>query len=358
MTDFDLESWLKQNWAIALVVGSILIMCIVVWSWNGFIVDKLGECGNLLYTIAKPVCLILTVILGYPLLKRKLVDGYITKQFDIIHEANRAVRKRCLVLRGKHQVRTGERCLTIDDVALALDDVKELYQLALEADSKVYHYSYLLYRSVSIFYERIQADNNNLSALLYKDVFCKWLDRHIENIYQYALSIVKLPTVSPKENKIISGRLEELMVDNCCLEIENLNTNLVCPYNSTVLTIFHNVNSSCLNKDWGLLLSCCFEAGPTPYPFAYLMCKCSIYFPPILKGPKILCFEPQLVLVGFQKMKLTAFLSDGKEGISYFAVYANWSDMPYFEEVESKTMNDFINFRDAYLNKEFSIANN
>ena len=100
-----IQDWCKRNWWILILICIILIAVVLVWFEIEDGITKLKELGELANVLLTPICLILGLVLGYPLLKRKLVDGYITKQFEIIHEANRAVRKQCLTLRDKYAVK-------------------------------------------------------------------------------------------------------------------------------------------------------------------------------------------------------------------------------------------------------------
>lgn len=86
-------NWIKKYWWIVVIVVLIayiitigVINCKLINDATRMILDNL----SLLIT---PLGVILGLVLGYPLLKRKLVDSYITKQFEIIHDNNRDVKK-------------------------------------------------------------------------------------------------------------------------------------------------------------------------------------------------------------------------------------------------------------------------
>lgn len=351
MKKIELKNWLKQNWGITVVVGVILIICIVVWHGNDFIIGKLGECGDLLYSIAKPVCLMLTVILGYPLLKRKLVDGYITKQFDIIHEANRAVRKKCLELREKYQAKNERHPITKSGLSAILKDVKELNEIAVDANQYVFQYSYLIYKSMSNFYDKVEGkEDGELEDLKVEELYY-WIYRHIMQVYIYSRSIGDLPHSTPKGGKLLIDRLDEFVVDNDYFEIENLDTNAMFDHRSALLVTFQEINSSSLDKKWRLLYSSCFEAAPFASPFARIFYAGSFYIPPILSKTISPWFELKLVLVGYRRQTGTTLT--GKKTSFCDAIYVNFSSRYTLVDISKLTVEEVAQFTDSYLKQPF-----
>ena len=86
-------SKIKDYWWVILIC--LLIIYVVTVSilnlpcLNHYYKDTL----DYLNLLVPPIGVILGLILGYPLLKRKLVDGYITRQFEIVHENNRVLKR-------------------------------------------------------------------------------------------------------------------------------------------------------------------------------------------------------------------------------------------------------------------------
>ena len=82
-----MKEWLKQHWWIIVLVFILLLSIIVIFSCNQEQISRFERLGDLLSKLITPVCVVLGLILGYPLLKRKLLDGYISKQFEIIYHS-------------------------------------------------------------------------------------------------------------------------------------------------------------------------------------------------------------------------------------------------------------------------------
>ena len=140
-----LEKWCKTNWWI------ILLISIVVFSFIFSIIGKndiLDNWAKTLTNILTPTSIILGLVLGYPLLKKKLTESYIAKQFDIMDNANRAVRSKCIQLQDKyiHDYRSSD--VTIEYITEAKNDILELRQLAIDATPDVYRYINLIYQAL------------------------------------------------------------------------------------------------------------------------------------------------------------------------------------------------------------------
>lgn len=150
--------WCQRNWWIILLIGTVMVAILCVWLGTNSLIAKLETAGSLANTLLKPICLILGLILGYPLLKKKLVDGYITKQFEIIHDANREVRKRCLTLRDKYTPKMISNPLSYADILEAMEDMKKLNELAMDANDMAYKYSYLIYNTLVCFEEKAKME--------------------------------------------------------------------------------------------------------------------------------------------------------------------------------------------------------
>lgn len=89
-------------WWIIILALILFISSWLVFQGNQEHIAKLEKFGELFSTLITPVCIVLGLILGYPLLKRKLLDNYISRQFEIIYNANRKVRNQSLKLRYKY----------------------------------------------------------------------------------------------------------------------------------------------------------------------------------------------------------------------------------------------------------------
>ena len=349
-----IQDWCKRNWWILILICIILIAVVLVWFEIEDGITKLKELGELANVLLTPICLILGLVLGYPLLKRKLVDGYITKQFEIIHEANRTVRKRCLTLRDKYAVKYISHTLSHEDVVKALEDMRHLNELAMDANNLVYQYSYLVYNALIKFEENTR--NNETSgglALTYKETLHTWMHNHIIRIYQYARSIGSIPQIEVTEQKVLVDRMDKFVTDNTYYEIENLDKSIFYKHNSALLAIFTSINNRCLNDNDWILRRCCFEAAPSPYPYALLMYNNSIYIPPVITGEKHFNFiEEKLYLVGYKK-KISTNIPSGNSSNYYECMYANISDFGFVSLVRG--IDDIAKYRDSYLDIDINM---
>ena len=140
----DWRVWCWHHWWIPvmiIIMGSVVVVALF---GNDSSVQRMEIIGDAFTQIITPLCAVLGIILGYPLLKKKLVDGYITKQFDIIHDANRSVRKKCQELKQKYRPKYISTALTKEYIDEAVDDVKELMDLAIDANPDAYSYTSII----------------------------------------------------------------------------------------------------------------------------------------------------------------------------------------------------------------------
>lgn len=107
----NLKIWCHLNWWLITIVIVILITIISTLTDTN---DKLNEWAESLTKLLTPTSIILGLILGYPLLKKKLTESYIAKQFDIMDNANRAVRTKCIELQDKYSQAKRSNHITIE----------------------------------------------------------------------------------------------------------------------------------------------------------------------------------------------------------------------------------------------------
>ena len=138
--------WLKNNWWWSLLIV-ILLICIVLVLWCPSFIEKTKTIIQLYSEFLSPTAIVLGLVLGYPLLKRKLVDGHITKQFEIINEANRKVRNEALRLKAKYPIEQDFTPISKEYLTSVYEDVCSLNELSFEANSVLYKYTELLRRA-------------------------------------------------------------------------------------------------------------------------------------------------------------------------------------------------------------------
>ncbi|MDE6267084.1 MAG: hypothetical protein K2M07_07035 [Muribaculaceae bacterium] len=141
----NFTKWCKINWWILLLMSIVVFSLIFSIFGKNHIIDNWTKT---LTNILTPTSIILGLVLGYPLLKKKLTESYIAKQFDIMYNANRVVRAKCILLQDKyiHGYRSSE--VTIEYITEAKKDILELRQLAIDAIHDVYRYINLIYRTL------------------------------------------------------------------------------------------------------------------------------------------------------------------------------------------------------------------
>ena len=349
------KNFCKQNWWIMTLLSIVVLAVVIVISGNQERILLFKELGELLNKLITPVCIMLGLILGYPLLKRRLLDGYISRQFEIMYNTNRKVRARCLKLREKYSPDMHSHRLEKKDLLEALEDMKKLNELSIDANDNVYKYSYLVYKTLSLYNEKTPEEINPTAQYRpYREGLHTWLHYHIMQIFRYSKSIGTIPHMDAEKKNILNDRLDKYVTDNTYFEIKNLDKSISYHHNSAQLVLFSMYNNAYIDDNDWILSECSYEAAPSPCPFARLMYNENIYIPPILSGEKIInAFETQLSLTGFKRKKSTN-LSSGKESRYYICTYANSSDMGFVNTISG--INDLVKYNDAYLKEEFNIS--
>lgn len=347
-----LKKWSKTNWWI------ILLISIVVFSFVFSIIGKndiLDNWAKTLTNILTPTSIILGLVLGYPLLKKKLTESYIAKQFDIMDNANRVVRSKCIQLQDKyiHGYRSSD--VTIEYITEAKNDILELRQLAIDATPDVYRYINLIYLAL-INMEKYYNIYGKSMHFYYKEELSTWLNEQLHKTYDYSRTIGVLPTGAIRSRKRLNKRLSKFVSDNSFIEIEDLDRTIDYFHTSSMLVIFYAKNNALFSKDHLYWLKACYKAAPSPSPFARLMYNSCIYIPLILKSKtKLLLHYAELYLIGYTRMTSGSF--DGrKEETYYICTYANLSNVSFVEGT-IQSLDDLKEYCDGYLNIELSLDN-
>ncbi len=296
--------------------------------------------------IIAPLGVILGLILGYPLLKRKLIDSYITNQFEIIHENNRVLRKECLRLKEKYPVKYISQRISEEYLETVVTDLENLNRLAIDANPDSYKYSYLLFKSLKKFKEewKIHQFEN-----YYNETISTFIYNHLDNIYNYSKSIGFVPENSNiKVKQILNPRIGKYVIDNKYYEIDGFDQSITYKKASALLVLFYYTNIRCSSMDNGLLFKSCYKSAPSPSPFARIMHNQKIYIPLILKGESdIGVFIPTLVFVGYERIE-TTLLESGISTHYLVCHYANISQVGFVEGC-IKSKESLSDYKDAYL---------
>lgn len=317
--------------------------------------ELLDNWSDSLSKILTPVCMILGMILGYPLLKKKLAESYVEKQFDIMVNANRAIRAKCIQLQDKY---VSEQCSTklmLEYVSEAKNDILELKQIAIDATPDVYRYVNLIYQSLKNMESYCKAYGEAFRSY-YQEELSTWLNEHLHKTYDYSRTIGVLPSGTTRSKRRLNKRLSKFVTDNSYVEIDDLNHTIGYYHHSSMLVIFYGKNNALLSKNHLYLYSSCFEAAPSPSPFARLMYNSCIYFPPLLKSnKKILLHYGELYLIGYSR--ITTGSIDGEiEETYYICTYANLDNVSFVEGT-IHDLDSLKQYSDGYLNIEFPLNN-
>jgi len=344
--------WIINHWWVILIC--ITIAYIVVVS-----IINIPELNRVTATtfyyfnqIIAPLGVILGLILGYPLLKRKLIDSYITKQFEIIHENNRIVRKECLRLKEKYPIKYISQNLNQEYLTMILDDVKRLNELAIDANPDAYKYSHLLYKSLETFSGKTKSEiPNNFYERYYCETISAFVHNHIDQIYLYSKSIGFVPQNSNIQEKLILvSKLKKYVTDNKYYQVEGIDYPYSYRHTSALLVAFFSTNIKCLSDTNGLLFQSSYEEAPSPSPFARIMYNQSIYMPLVLEGEKLVnILIPKLVFVGYIRQKSTKIES----GISTHYLICHYANISKFGFVDGciKDKQSLSTYRDTYIEK-------
>lgn len=346
-------NWINNFWWILLIV--ILVAYIIVVSILN--ISDLNRITTTIFNyinqIIAPLGVIIGLILGYPLLKQKLADIYVSKQLEIIHDNNRILRKECLRLKEKYPISHVSQKIDKEYVETLFYDVKKLNELAIDANPDAYKYSFLLYKSIHLFNEKIKRyiPNNGKEHYFQETLSC-YAHNHIEQVFEYAKTIGFVPKNSTiKKRQIVTTKLNKYVTDNNYYQIEGVDFPFSYKHTSALLVRFFSTNNICLSINNGLLFQCNYEVAPSPSPFARIMFNHNIYMPLVLESEKFMNIViPKLVFVGYVRQKSTKIES----GISTHYLICHYANISSFGFVDGtiKDRSSLLNYQDTYLKNQ------
>lgn len=322
-----------------LLIAFLLYVSIINLEQLNRVVADFLKYLNLLIT---PLGIILGIILGYPLLKKKLIENYITKQHDIMYEANRTLRKECLQLIEKYPSAYISTELDGEYIQQALEDVRKLTDTAFDANPEAHKYVMLLFNALQEFNKE-----KHPKAHEYNETLSTFLNFHIHQIYNHAKSLGTNLNSNIKERKYLVDRLAPFVNDNKFLEFESIDLSLSHKKGSSFLVGFFSNTFSAADSDSPFLFLASYEAIPSPCPIARLMYNRKIYLPPVLTSPAPIFHDRELRLIGFKRRKTTN-ISTGKITYSYTCYYANISECGFVDGT-IKNEQSLKEFADAYI---------
>ena len=347
----NFTKWCKINWWILLLISIVFFSLIFSILGKNNIIDNWAKT---LTNILTPTSIILGLVLGYPLLKKKLTESYIAKQFDIMDNANRVVRAKCILLQDKYIQGYRSSEITVEYITEAKKDILELRQLAIDAIPDVYRYINLIYRTLMEM-EKYYSIFGESMHFYYKEELSTWLNEQLHETYNYSRTIGVLPNGATRSKKRLNNRLSKFVSDNYFIEIEDLDRTIDYFHNSSMLVIFYAKNNALFSKDHLYWFKSCYKAAPSPSPYARLMYNSCIYIPLILKSKsKLLLHYAELYLMGYTRMTSGSF--DGKEETYYICTYANLSNVSFVEGT-IQNIDSLKEYGDGYLNIELPLDN-
>lgn len=347
--------WIKKYWWVILVCTTVLYLIAVGIINNPNLNQITKDVLSYFNTFIPSLGVVLGLFLGYPLLKKKLVEDSISKRFEIMIEANRLVGKECLKLREKYPIRDGDTLLTHEYLNYMIKDIRILFEKTIDANPYAYRYMSLVYHSLLRFHELTKEYIPNDRANRYTcETLSIFVNVHFNQIYSYSKSIGFIPSNNIIEKDLLVKRMNKYVTNNILYMISGSDiVNLYDNASALLVLFFYNYNSSLLSRK-NLLLKCCYESAPSPCPFARIMYNENIYIPLVIyDGKEKNSFE--LNLVGFERIKETK--SDGETHL-YRCHYANIQNF-IFVSTLIKEKENISQYNDSYIvnfNSNFNLA--
>lgn len=345
-------NWFKVYWWIFVLILTLLIATIAIFTpWYVYI----NQWTEILTKLLTPISILLGIVLGYPLIKKKLTEKHITKQFEIMGNSNRDVRNIVIKLLDEYKEENISNRLTLGYVNEALAKITNLKYVAIDAAPDVYRYINLIYRTLSNLaktYSQYQ-DANAFPHNNYQEQLSTWLHRQLNNIFDYSKTIGVIPSGEIIHKKKVNRLLSKYVTHNEVVEVKGVTPNIAYFKSEAMLVLFFGTSVNSLSADNVEIHKAVFESVPSPCPFARLLLNNSIYFPLILKSKEKLLFEyGELALIGYKKMKSTN--TNGETKNYYECVYANISSFGFVNTTIKKreNINEYI---DGYINKEVTL---
>lgn len=336
-------------WEIVLVLLFIISIVIVFTPYTQIIKDW----ADILTNVLTPISIILGIILGYPLLKKKLTEQHILREFDIMDAANRSVRHKIVELQDKHKPENVESELKLDYVNEILNDITELRQLALDATPEVFRYINLIYKSLVHLSENFPS---NATQTLTTFRIQNWFQHQLHEAFSYSKSIGIVPTGETINKSVVNNkRILPYISNNNIIEIKDIAHSIDYYHDDAMLVVFFSITIKDLNDSCIPLYKSIYNAAPSPAPYARLLLSDDVYIPLILlKNDSFigLPYQVQYQLIGYKRMKRNS--TKGEEYNYYICIYSSVISSGFLDYGISD-INSLTPFRDAYLNSDFDI---
>lgn len=342
--------WLKKYWLVLTVLIAVVISTALAFIPNNSTNSITKELVSFFESLSVIVVGFLGLVWAYPLLKKKATESYVEKQVDIIFEANRHLREKCISLLDKYPLSMRSNDLDKQTVEEALEDVRNLYYDSIEANYDAYRYAYLLYGSVNSFYKYIaNSIPNGLHAHYYKEDFYSFLHNHIDQILQYASTIDSIARMSVDSKKKLVKSIDKYVVGNDSMVLPGINGKIRFKKADSLLVLFFSNNME-LPEGMHLLHESCFKIIPNGSSFARMMENQKWYAPIQLKLGDFFVFKELILDLVAYRHKVSQSLENGIVESYTILYYSNISNIAFVDTYANKkdTFNDIV---DTYIGK-------
>lgn len=296
------------------------------------------------------------IVLGYPAIRKKLVEDHVKKIIEDIQDSNKEIKILCQSLSDKHLSRTYKtEIISINEIQQAYYEVDELHKKALNASKEVVTFTFLLKRTIQGILRRY--DTKNQSYRIFTNEFYGFYINILYEITFFATKIVNIPTNTRTVRiKYINRKIKKYVVNNKFKKFKYIEQGVDNKYASQLLLSFYG-NIYRINNI--IILRAAYTIFSSPAPISRLLFLNELYFPPILKKrePTLFIYE-KLNLIGI--IKQVQYGAQGKREIVQL-LYANIGEMFNFvgtltkQDIEDNFIDDYILSKGIDLKKAIKI---
>lgn len=342
------KTFVLHNWWWLIMVVLIVLTTICIFTANS---EKLFLWADLLTKVMTPCSIFLGIILGYPLLKKKLTEQYINKQFDVMDAANRGVRHKVIEFQDKYRPENISSELNMDYIDAIANDIRDLRQVALDATPDVYRYINLIFKTITEFSNIYSSLDTTSSALLSKRNIQTWLYFQLHEVFSYSKSIGILPSGETVKRKVVYDKgITPYVSNNIIIEIKDIAHSIDYYRDDAMLVLFWDISLTCLNSSSLSIFKSIYNSIPSPSPLARLLLSKKIYFP--LEFSKDsdfmnMPYKSRFQLIGFERCYVCD--SNGNEDNYYLCFYSGIVTQGV-TDCTIKNISSLYQHKDSFLN--------
>jgi hypothetical protein len=297
------------------------------------------------------------IVLGYPALRKKLMEDHIKKLIDDIQSSNKSIKIQCQTLIDNYYSKTYRSDLiSISDIQQTYNELDSLHKQALNASKEVVTYVFMLkstIQGVLKIYDPMQ-----VPYLIYSNEYYGSYITILHEIIFFTTKIVNIPSSSRTVRfKYINKKIEKFIIKDNFRKFKYFEQGVDYRYTSPLLLSFYGNIHKFQNT---LILKSAYKIFNSPVPIIRLLYLNGLYFAPILKKKeKTLFIEERLYLIGF-KSSIRYDEKGEKEIVSL--LFCNISDTMNFtgsikkEDLENDFIDDYIPSKDLDLKKALNLT--